>query len=112
MFSAAPVDSTGTIVYQCNGGAKNLLITVSKGQSPTFVPRQLGKAIERLSYNLFLDAARSSVWGDLSSGTSGHMDANPPNKQDVTVTVYGRIPPGQDISAGSYSDTVTVVLNF
>jgi spore coat protein U-like protein len=30
----------------------------------------------------------------------------------VSVTVYGRIPPGQDISAGSYSDTVTVVVNF
>jgi spore coat protein U-like protein len=112
VFSSSPVDSTGTIVLRCNGGARNVLIAITKGQSLTFVPRQLAKATEKLAYNLFLDAARTSVWGDFSGGTSGHIEANPPNNQDLVVTVYGRIPPGQDISAGSYSDSVTVVVNF
>ncbi len=112
VFSAAPVDSTGTVSYRCNGGAKAVLVTVTKGQSATFLPRVLGKGAEKLSYNLFMDAARTTVWGDFSAGTWAHIDVDPPNNRDIPVTVYGRIPPGQDISAGSYSDTVTVVVNF
>jgi spore coat protein U-like protein len=112
VFSAAPVDSTGTVSYRCNGGARFLLVTITRGHSVTFQPRELRKGLESLSYNLFRDAARTSVWGDLTDGTAGHHDANPPNNKDVNVTVYGRIPPAQDISAGSYSDTVTVVVNF
>lgn len=112
VFAASPVDSTATISYRCNGGAENVLVTISQGQSPTFLPRQLGKGTERLAFNLFRDAARTSVWGDFTGGTSAHIDVNPPNNKDVDVTVFGRIPPGQDISAGSYTDTVTVVVYF
>jgi spore coat protein U-like protein len=112
VFSAAPVDSTGTIAYRCNGGARGVMITMTRGQSVAFVPRELQKGLETLSYNLFRDAARTSIWGDFSAGTSAYIDTNPPNNQDIAVTVYGRIPPGQDISAGSYSDTVTVEVNF
>ena len=36
----------------------------------------------------------------LTGGTSLYWDFDPPNNQNVTVTIYGRIPPGQDISAG------------
>jgi spore coat protein U-like protein len=112
VFSSAPVDSTGTIVYKCNGGVRALLITMTKGQSSTFIPRALVKSKETLAYNLFRDAARTTVWGDFSGGTSAYIDVNPPNNQWVSLTVYGRISPGQDVSAGSYSDSVTVVVNF
>jgi len=112
VFSSSPVDSTGTVTYRCNGGAHVILVTITKGQSVTFQPRQLSRGLEKLSYNLFRDAARTSIWGDFTGGTSAHLDIDPPKNQNVSVTVYGRIPPGQDISAGSYSDTVTVVVNF
>ena len=112
VFSSAPVDSTGTIVYRCSGNADGVLIAMTKGQSETFLPRALGKGNEDLAYNLFRDAARTVVWGDFSSGTSAYIQIDPPNNQNVTLTVYGRIPPGQDVSAGSYSDTVTVVVLF
>lgn len=111
VFSSAPVDSTGTVTYNCNGNT-NVLITITKGQSMTFLPRELQKGTERLAYNLYRDAARTTVWGDFTGGTSAHTDLSPAKKEDVSITVYGRIPPGQDISAGSYTDSVTVVLNF
>jgi spore coat protein U-like protein len=85
---------------------------MTKGQSMTFLPRELQKGPERLAYNLYRDAARTTVWGDFTGGTSAPTDVSPPKKEDVSITVYGRIPPGQDISAGSYTDSVTVVLNF
>ena len=111
VFSSAPVDSTGTVTYSCNGNA-NVQITMTKGQSMTFLPRELGKGTERLAYNLFRDAARTAVWGDSTGGTSAYVGVSPAKKEDIAVTVYGRIPPGQDISAGSYTDSVTVVMNF
>jgi spore coat protein U-like protein len=112
VFNTAPVDSTGTIVYECNGGARNVMIAITKGLSSTFAPRELASGTERLAYNLFRDAARTNIWGDFSGGSSAYIDANPPNKQDITLTVYGRIPSGQDVRAGSYADTVTVVVNY
>ena len=112
VFTIAPTDSTGTVVYNCNGGAKNVWITISRGTSSTFNPREMAKGVERLGYNLYRDAPRSTVWGDFTGGTSVHLDPNPPNDNDINVTVYGRIPAGQDISAGAYADTVTVEINF
>jgi spore coat protein U-like protein len=38
--------------------------------------------------------------------------SNPPNNTNVNLTVYGRVTAGQDVSAGSFSDTVTAVINF
>lgn len=112
VFSTAPTDSTGTIVYRCNGNVDGVLITITRGQSATFLPRQMNKGSEKFSYNLYRDAARSSVWGDYSSGTSGLIDLRIPHNQNQSATIYGRIPAQQDISAGSYADTVSVVVNF
>ncbi len=112
VFSASPVDSTGTVSYRCNGNVQGLLITITKGHSGTFQPRTLTKGLEKLSYNLFRDAARTSIWGDFTGGTSAFIDLDPPKNENVSLTVYGRVPPAQDISAGAYSDTVTVEVNF
>jgi spore coat protein U-like protein len=112
VFTTAPLDATGTVVYRCNGGAKNVWITISRGLSGTFAPRQMTSLLDRLSYNLFRDAARTSVWGDLSNGSSGLVDPNPPNNREVEVPIFGRIPPGQDVRAGGYADVVTVTVNY
>jgi spore coat protein U-like protein len=112
VFTASPQDSTGTVVYNCNGGAKNIWIEISRGISTTFNPRRMAKGTERLNYNLYLDPARTAIWGNSTGGTSVHTNANPPNNHDVTATIYGRIPPGQDISAGAYADVVSVEINF
>ena len=112
VFATAPTDSTGTIVYNCNGGARNVLITISRGNSPTFAPRVMLQGTEPLPYNLFRDAARTSIWGDGTGGSGLYIDLNPPNNTDISVTVFGRVPTGQDVSAGIYSDTVTVTINY
>jgi spore coat protein U-like protein len=111
VFSTAPVDSTATITYRCNGGA-TVAIGITTGQSGSFNPRVMAKGLEQLGYNLYLDAAHSTVWGDSSSGSQLYFDPNPPNNHNVTVTVYGRMPAGQDAGAGAYSDSVTVVVLF
>ena len=111
VFSATPLDSTGTVTYRC-GNEKNITITLNKGGAATFDPRQMLNGSEALNYNLYQDAARTTIWGDGTGGTQVYSDANPPNNQNVTVNIFGRIPAGQDVTAGSYTNTITATINF
>jgi spore coat protein U-like protein len=65
----------------------------------------------RLDYNLYLDAARTIVWGDGTNGTATYT-ATPIDGQVVSIPVYGRIPPRQNVAAGSYGATIRVQLLF
>jgi spore coat protein U-like protein len=112
VFDSAAVVSTGTITYSCNAHATNISISLSKGSSSSYNPRLMVKGAEALAYNLFTDATRTSVWGDGTGGTSVYSRANPPNNSNLSLTVYGQIPPGQDVSAGTFSDTVSATINF
>jgi spore coat protein U-like protein len=112
VFNGTALDSTGTVTYRCNAAAANISIGLTKGASSTYNPRLMSKGAEVLGYNLYRDAARSTIWGDGTSGTATYFRANPPNNSNVNLTVYGRVPAGQDVSAGSFSDTVTAVINF
>ncbi len=111
VFGTSPVDSTGSVRYQCSGNTSDFTIAIGRGSSATFTPRTLLNGGDALNYNLYLDAARTSIWGDGTSGTSLFMAANPSGKA-VGVTIFGRIPPGQDVSAGSYSDSIVVTIQF
>jgi spore coat protein U-like protein len=112
VFNSSNLDSTGRITYRCNAAAANITIALSKGASSTFNPRLMSKGAEVLGYNLFRNAARTNIWGDGTSGTAVYFRANPPNNSNVNLTVYGRVWAGQDVSAGTFSDTVTAVINF
>jgi spore coat protein U-like protein len=112
VFSATPLDSTGSVTYNCSGiGQNQITINLSRGGAPTFSPRRMLKSSEALNYNLYLDAARTTIWGDATSGTSQYGPIRPSGGND-TLTIYGRIPAGQDASAGSYTDTVIATINF
>jgi spore coat protein U-like protein len=67
---------------------------------------------EVLSYNLYLDSTRTTIWGDGTGGSQTYTRSNPPTNQNIKVSVFGRIPAGQDVSAGSYSATVTATIFF
>lgn len=112
-FLASPVNSTGSISVSCDE-APPPDITVQIGASPTsgaFIPRQMKQAAgtELLNYNLYVDAAMLTVWGDGSPGTATLTDKVRKNKPWVP-TVWARIPPGQDLPAGLYSETLTVTI--
>ena len=66
---------------------------------------------DALSYNLYIDAARSTIWGD-GTGGSSTQTINMTGSHPSTLSIYGRVPPLQDVSMGSYSDSVMVTINF
>ena len=112
VFGASPLDSTGSVTYNCTGivAASRITIDLSRGGAPTFNPRQMLKSGETLNYNLYTNAARTTIWGDATSGTSQYGPFTP--IATGTRTIYGRIPISQDASAGSYTDTVVATINF
>ena len=73
--------------------------------------RFLGQGGGRLGYGLFLDAARSRVWGVgpdalVLNGTERQ------GRDPLTLTIYGSIPPAQEVFSGDYTDTVTARVSF
>jgi spore coat protein U-like protein len=111
VFNAAPRDSTGNVVFNCNR-RDPITIVLDRGGAPSFNPRRMLKGSEPLNYNLYLNAARTIIWGDGSGGTQVYSDARPRRNQNVIVTIFSRIPAGQDVSSGSYTNTITATINF
>ena len=112
VFQASPTDSTGSVTYRCGTSDHHITITISSGSAGTFSPRTLRSGAETLSYNLFLNAAFTQVWGDGAGATGTYFIVNPPNNQDVVLPVYARIPAGQDARAGTYGDSVVVTVEY
>jgi len=89
------------------------MITLSIGNGTSYATRRMVSGGEQLFYNLYRDAARQVIWGDGTGGTQAYLIKNPQgNNQDISVPIFGRIPPSQNVGVGSYSDTITVSLNF
>jgi len=111
VFASTPTDTTGTVSFTCNGNA-DVTITLSKGGSSTFNPRTLNGGSDTLNYNLYKDAARTTVWGDGTGSTSTYTQVSVPSNAAQNLTIYGRIPAAQDVRAGTYTDSVTVTIDF
>ncbi len=114
-LSGAAGSTSGTAVITCNE-APPPTVTLEIGPSGVsggFFPRQMQQqgGSDRLAYNFYASAGSGAVWGDGTGGTvtsSARVNKGKP----WVVTIYGRMPAGQDVSAGSYSDTVAITINF
>ena len=113
VFAVTPLDSTGSVTIHCTQLDKDVLVTLDRGGAPTFNPRRMLNGSESLNYNLYLDAARTSIWGDGTGGTQTFFNHNPQgNNRDIVIPIFGRIPAGQDVGAGTYTNTVTATVQF
>lgn len=116
VVNAAPTDSTGTVRVRCTllvALAGSFTVDLSTGSSGTYAQRTLHNGPSSLDYNLYTDVARTQIWGN-GSGGSFRVTRNFTAllSVDQTVTVYGRIRSGQNVPAGSYSDTIIVTVTY
>jgi spore coat protein U-like protein len=102
-------NGVGSITIDCQDGRSNLLVTLSRGQSNTYVLRTMRNGGNSLGYNLYTSASRNVVWGD-GTGGSSTMIVN--KNRNTTLSVFGQIPAGQDVAVGTYSDNITTIINF
>jgi spore coat protein U-like protein len=112
--AATDLDATGTVTTTCTTGSTPI-ITLGQGANPTGAStdaapeRQLASGTDRLGYQLYQDAPGGTVWGN-TAGTG-----IPPvavNGTAQATTVFGRIPGGQNVPVGNYSDTVVATVDF
>lgn len=114
--SPSPDDTTSTVTINCTAlvsllGAID--VTISPGTSGNALARQMAQGANRLNYNLYTDSARTIVWGDGNGGTG---KVSPPFTGllvfNTSLPVYGRVPAGQWVAAGPYTDSVVVTIVY
>jgi spore coat protein U-like protein len=110
--SAAPTLTTGTLVFRCTGRVP-ITIRLHSASDRQGQGRHLTGRNSRLQYDLYLDAATTIPWGDGQRGTQYYSNSSPTANSNTTVTIYGKIPPGQtQAAAGIYQDTITIAIDF
>lgn len=112
----APVglQTTGTLSVSCNTPPRFTMVvtaTLSTGNSGSYGLRAMtGTPVaDSLSYNIYLDSAQSTIFGD-GSGGSGTVTQVVDRNTPWNLTMYGSIPPLQIVSPGSYADTITATI--
>jgi spore coat protein U-like protein len=121
-LAGAPLDAVSQVIYVCGNlddrakpenGNKAIRIEMTTGTAGQFTPRYMSAGpTDHLEYNIYLDATRTTIWGQGAFGTDVYIDSNPPNKTSVTVPVFGRVRQLQDVPEGQYVDVLTVRILF
>ena len=111
VFTNSPLDGSGSVTFQCAPLATNIQVQLNRGGAPTFSPRQMRRGADTLDYNVYLDVTRTIVWGDGTGATQVYSALIAP-MIDIVVPMYGRVPPRQNIPAGSYADTIIATIVF
>jgi spore coat protein U-like protein len=109
--AAAALTGSSTIQVTCTRGT-GYSVNLSSAHAWTMT----NAANPALSYQLFSNAGRTAVWD--SAVANAVTGTAPTPRAPVALTVYGSIPPNQDVVPGtaaaplSYTDTVTATVTF
>ncbi|HEX2827767.1 MAG TPA: spore coat U domain-containing protein [Burkholderiales bacterium] len=105
------VDGQSTVTATCSSGAPyTVALNVGTGSGATYAARRMTSGGNTLVYNLYTDPSRSQVWGDGTGGSNLSNGSGTGAAQ--AINVYGRITAGQTVPTGTYTDTITVTINF
>jgi spore coat protein U-like protein len=100
------LDAVGQISFaSCTG---ELVFELDGGVSGSVNDRRMSGGGGRLRYQLYRNATRTAVWGVGADAQRVQIVGT----QSGRVDVFGRIPPGQVVPAGAYTDTVNITLTF
>lgn len=119
--SETPADSNASLEIVCmrSSGPSTVPVTVSLGPSLASgltSRRELARigGDARLAYNLYREPARVSVWGDTPGVDTVTQSVRFADNGSgiVRFTIYGRVPPLQDVRGGHYSDQLLITIDF
>ena len=89
-------------------GALNVTISATTGAAGVFNPRKMSGTA---SYNVYIDAGRTLIWGDGTGGSNQDPFTNA-GTQTWTITEYGQVPALQDLAPGVYNDSLTITVAY
>ncbi|QIL03193.1 spore coat protein U domain-containing protein [Sphingomonas sinipercae] len=104
-LSGSSTDGVGQIRVSCDAST-TYTIRLESGGNPS--ARGMTGGSDVLQYQLYTDAGRFTAWGDGAAGTSTMVS----DQVHGIFPVYGRIPGGQNVRPGTYTDTIVVTLGF
>lgn len=108
VFVMNHTDSVGTLTVNCNVDTPYIL-KLDTGSSGNFSQRKMLNGVDYLVYNIYIDAARTLVWGD---GTGGGVTKSGQTGATEQHTLYGRIPAKQNVPVGNYLDTIIATIEW
>lgn len=114
---SADKTSDASVSVACSGLAEGGSYSIALGPGTagnSIIPRYLANSNggDPMAYNVYRDAAYTSVWGDGFTGSliTGSL---PVGDSSQSHTVFGRIPAGQNtLKAGSFSGALTITLTY
>ncbi len=105
---SANVDASTTISVQCTSTTPyTVALGAGAGSGATVAARKMTSSANTLTYSLYQDSARATVWG--TTGAALYSGTGTGSSQ--AITVYGRVTP-QNVPAGSYADTVSIDVTY
>jgi len=110
---SSPIDATGAVNVTCDKKLAYLVrLDAGANSKGAFTQRAMLDPIKGglIHYNLYFDPALTQIFGDGTSGTVTASGNSAGTNQQIHV--YGRIPARQNVSVGSYSDSVTVIVEW
>lgn len=108
----AALDGTTFVQAYCTKGT-NATISLSSGSYYSGGSRRMaGPLGEYLRYNIFTDVGRTVEWNAANTISSTSTSKTVPLGGVSGVAGYGRIPAGENVRAGTYSDTVVATVNY
>ena len=114
-YTLLTVDNTGLITVTCTPDVTTYTVALDAGagSGATTSARKLTFGANTLNYSLYSDGGRTQNWGNVQN-----VDTVPASAAATTVgvvktfNVFGRVPANQASTAGIYSDTVNVTVNY
>ena len=112
------VDTSAQITFACSGndGVRiRGVVSISTGASGSYSSRTMQNGAATLNYNIYRNNARTRIWGDGTGGSqTRRMNCNLRRRTTCSAsrTMQGRIPTGQNVPAGNYSDVLIVSASF
>lgn len=110
-LAALPTTGTSTVTVQCTLLTPyNIALNPGAGTGATVTARKMTKGgSDTLTYSLYRDVAHALVWGEtIGTDTLAFVGTGLAEPH----LVYGQIPARQNVNPGSYTDTITVTVNF
>jgi spore coat protein U-like protein len=108
--AAQPSDASAVLTVTCtrNTGAA---LSFDAGQHGAVrgARSMSGPGVDGLHYDIYRDPAHSQSWGQ---GSDAVRLISKGINQPQQLTVFGRIPPQQEVEPGAYTDVLTAAVDF
>ena len=112
-MSSVPLTATGSFNISCNPKKDfNITLQLTPGSSGSYALRTMASGLGgTLNYNIYANAAQTSVLGD-GSGGSVALTRIVNRTTPWNVTFYGQVPALQNVMPGLYTDLLTATILF